>query len=175
MNKFVIGLLIVVFAYYAVVYLIPALRHKIRGKNAAFISPEALEKKIKSDDLLVIDIRDKTEFYNLYGHIDRAINLPCDELKLRLAETADRLAGFKETPVVVVGLRARDQTARAAKGPAVPVRGIPAFAEPHHADPGGTLVCLVARLQLNDHHSLGHSHQSGSRAGERRFGRRPRR
>ena len=105
MNKFVIGLLIVVFAYYAVVYLIPALRHKIRGKNAAFISPEALEKKIKSDDLLVIDIRDKTEFYNLYGHIDRAINLPCDELKLRLAETADRLAGFKETPVVVVGLR----------------------------------------------------------------------
>ncbi len=105
MNKFAIVLLSVVFVYYATVYLIPALRRKIRGKNAAFVAPADLEKKIKSDDLLVIDIRDKNEFYNLYGHIDRAVNLPCDELKLKLAETADRLAGFKETPVVVVGLR----------------------------------------------------------------------
>lgn len=31
--------------------------------------------------------------------------MPCAELKLRLAETADRLAGFKQTPVVIVGLR----------------------------------------------------------------------
>lgn len=105
MNKFAIVLLSVVFVYYATVYLIPALRRKIRGKNAVFVAPADLEKKIKSDDLLVIDIRDKAEFYNLYGHIDRAVNLPCDELKLKLAENADRLAGFKETPVVVVGLR----------------------------------------------------------------------
>ncbi|HBO59336.1 MAG TPA: hypothetical protein DD624_05450 [Alphaproteobacteria bacterium] len=105
MNSFAIGLLVVVFAYYAVVHLIPALRRKIRGKNAVFVLPRDLEKNMKSKDLLIIDIRGKNEFYGLFGHIDGAINLPCAELKLRLAETADRLAGFKQTAVVVVGLR----------------------------------------------------------------------
>ena len=105
MNSFVIGLIAVVLAYYAVVYWIPALRRKIRGKNAVFIPPRDLEKRMKDKDLLVIDIRSKNDFCDLFGHIDRAVNLPCDELKLRLAETADRLAGFKEISVVVVGLR----------------------------------------------------------------------
>ena len=53
MNKFAIGLLVVVFAYYAVVHLIPALRRKIRGKNAAFIAPADLEKKIKKDRIKI--------------------------------------------------------------------------------------------------------------------------
>lgn len=105
MNNFVIGLIVVVLAYHAVVHLIPALRRKIRGKNVVFISPRDLEKNMKNKDLLIIDVRSKSEFYGLFGHVDGAINMPCAELKLRLAETADRLAGFKQTPVVIVGLR----------------------------------------------------------------------
>lgn len=55
--------------------------------------------------MLLIDIRSPSEFYNMFGHIDGAINLPFAEFMIRINETADRLAGFKEIPVVIIGLR----------------------------------------------------------------------
>ena len=78
----------------------------MRGPGVISIDPKDLEKKIASKtDLLMIDIRPKANFYDMFGHIDNAINLPFEQFMLRLNETADRLAGFKETPIVIIGLR----------------------------------------------------------------------
>ncbi|MGN0905246.1 MAG: rhodanese-like domain-containing protein, partial [Alphaproteobacteria bacterium] len=84
---------------------IPYIRRMRRG-NVIYIEPKDLERKIaEGTDLLMIDIRPESDFYDMFGHIEGALNLPFEQFMVRLNETADRLAGFRETPVVLIGLR----------------------------------------------------------------------
>ncbi len=107
MNANFTNVLIAVIAVFCLfTYIIPYIRRLMRGPGVIYIDPKDLEKKIASKtDLLMIDIRPKANFYDMFGHIDNAINLPFEQFMLRLNETADRLAGFKETPIVIIGLR----------------------------------------------------------------------
>ena len=107
MNGNFINFLIALIALYCFLfYIYPYFRRLLRGRNVIYIDPKDLEKQMsEKKDMLLIDIRDSSEFYNMFGHIDGAINLPFKEFMIRINETADRLAGFKETPIVIIGLR----------------------------------------------------------------------
>ena len=99
-------LIVALAAYCFMRFVYPRLKRMLRGRNVAYIEPKDLEKKLSAkEDLLLIDLRTQGEFYNMFGHIDHAINLPFGEFMIRISETADRLAGFKDTPVVLTGLR----------------------------------------------------------------------
>ncbi len=87
-------------------YVYPYLRRLLRGKEVLYIEPKLLEEYLsKKKDMLLIDIRPKADFYDMFGHIDKAINLPFNEFMKRINDVADSLAGFKETPIVLIGLR----------------------------------------------------------------------
>lgn len=117
MNGTFVNFLIAAIAVYCVLfYIYPYLNRLMRGKNVIYIEPKELEEALgKKKDILMIDIRTRSEYYNMFGHIDGAINLPYAEFMTRLSETADRLAGFKETPVVIIGLRDENNVFKAYK------------------------------------------------------------
>ena len=106
MNETFINFLVTGLAAFCLVfYIIPYITRLLRG-NVIYIEPKDLDEKIKSgEDLLMIDIRPGIDFTDMLGHIDGAVSLPYDILKTKLMETADQLAGFKDTPVVIIGLR----------------------------------------------------------------------
>lgn len=105
-NNFFIALAVLVFVYFFIVRFIPAIRHKIYGKNVNFINPIELDKMFSDKkELLVVDIRSESEFYNLFGHIDHAINLPYNKFVLRFNEISDNLSDFKDVSIVIVGLQ----------------------------------------------------------------------
>lgn len=92
--------------YFFVLYGYPYIRRLMRGKGVTYVEAEVLEKQIsEKKDMLMIDIRSSVNFYGMFGHIDKAVNLPFEALMHRINETADRLAGFKETPIVIIGER----------------------------------------------------------------------
>ena len=100
--------------YFFVLYGYPYVRRLMRGKDVVYIEPEVLEKQLsEKKDVLVIDIRSSVGFYGMFGHIDGAVNLPFEAFMHRINETADRLAGFKETPVVIVGERDENEVFKA--------------------------------------------------------------
>ncbi len=104
-GNFVPFLIVAVAAYFFVMYGYPYLCRRMRGKDVVYIEPEVLEKRIgDKKDMLMIDVRSSVDFYGMFGHIDGAINLPFEAFMERIAETADKLAGFKETPVVIIGI-----------------------------------------------------------------------
>lgn len=117
MNGTFVNFLIAAIAVYCVLfYIYPYLKRLLRGKNVIYIEPKDLEEQIsKKKDILLIDIRTRSEYYNMFGHIDGAVNLPYAEFMTRLSETADRLAGFKQTPVVIIGLRDENNIFKAYK------------------------------------------------------------
>ncbi|MBO4519590.1 MAG: rhodanese-like domain-containing protein [Alphaproteobacteria bacterium] len=95
----------VVALYFILVYAYPYIRRMMRGKGVVYIEPEALEKQMSDKkDMLMIDLRSSVDFYGMFGHIDGAINLPFEAFMNRMSDTADKLVGFKETPVVIIGL-----------------------------------------------------------------------
>ncbi len=105
-GNFVNFLIAAVAVYCLLFYVYPYLKRLLRGRDVIYIEPKALEEQMaQKKDMLLIDIRSPSEFYNMFGHIDGAINLPFAEFMIRINETADRLAGFKEIPVVIIGLR----------------------------------------------------------------------
>ncbi|MGN1080066.1 MAG: rhodanese-like domain-containing protein [Alphaproteobacteria bacterium] len=105
-GNFVNFLIAAIAAYCLLFYVYPYLRRLLRGRDVIYIEPEMLAEQMdKKKDMLLIDVRSSSEFYNMFGHIDGAINLPFSEFMIRINETADRLAGFKEIPVVIIGLR----------------------------------------------------------------------
>lgn len=105
-NKFVYFLIVLFAVYCLFTYLLPYLRRKMRGEGVVYIDPKDLEKKISDKtDMLMIDIRPSVDFYDMFGHIDNAVNLPFEQFMVRLNETDGQLAGFRETPVVIIGLR----------------------------------------------------------------------
>ena len=105
-NNFFIALAVLIFIYFFIVYIVPAFRRKIYGKNVNFITPVELNKLFSSkQELLVVDIRSEGEFYNLFGHIDHAINLPYNKFVLRFNEISDNLTDFKDVTIVIVGLQ----------------------------------------------------------------------
>lgn len=117
MNGTFVNFLIAAIAAYCILfYIYPYLKRLLRGKNVIYIEPKELEEHLsRKKDILMIDIRTRSEYYNMFGHIDGAINLPYAEFMTRLSETADRLAGFKETPVVIIGLRDENTVFKAYK------------------------------------------------------------
>ena len=103
-GNFVPFLIAAVAVYFFLMYGYPYIRRLLRGKGVVYIEPEDLEKRIsEKQDMLMIDLRSSVDFYGMFGHIDGAVNLPFEAFTARIAETADRLAGFKETPVVIIG------------------------------------------------------------------------
>ncbi|MCQ2914163.1 MAG: rhodanese-like domain-containing protein [Alphaproteobacteria bacterium] len=105
-NKFIQLLCVLAFLYFLFVHIIPAFNHKVRGKNVKFVSADDLNKQLsEKQDLLMIDIRTRDEFYNMFGHIDHAINLPYGEFLLKLSENIDSFTDFKNTKIVIIGLR----------------------------------------------------------------------
>ncbi len=105
-GNFINFLIAAIVAYCFLLYVYPYLRRLMRGSGVIYIEPKTLEEHMaKKKDMLLIDLRTPSEFYNMFGHIDGAINLPFKEFMIRINETADRLAGFKETPIVLIGLR----------------------------------------------------------------------
>ena len=105
-GNFVYFLIAAVAVYGLLVYVFPRVKRLLRGRDVVYIDPKVLQEKMaKKEDMLLIDIRTPSEFYNMFGHIDGAINLPFKEFMIRINETADRLAGFKNIPVVIIGLR----------------------------------------------------------------------
>ena len=106
LYKYSLAFVAFVIVYFFVMYGYPYIRRLMRGKNVVYIEPEAVEKQMSAKkDMLMIDLRSSVDFYGMFGHIDGAINLPFEAFMNRINETADKLAGFKETPVVVVGIR----------------------------------------------------------------------
>lgn len=115
-GNFVNFLIAAIAAYCLMFYVYPYLRRLSRGRDVVYIEPETLaEHMAQKKDMLLIDIRTPSEFYNMFGHIDGAVNLPFAEFMIRINETADRLAGFKEIPVVIIGLRDENSVFKAYK------------------------------------------------------------
>lgn len=113
-GNFVPFLIAAVAVYFFVMYGYPYIRRLMRGKDVVYIEPEALKKRMdEKEDLLMIDLRSSVDFYGMFGHIDGAINLPFEAFMNRINETADKLAGFKETPIVIVGLRDESEVFKA--------------------------------------------------------------
>ena len=113
-GNFVVFLIASVTVYFFLMYGYPYVRRRMRGKDVVYIEPQALEKRMsEKKDMLMVDLRSSVEFYGMFGHIDGAINLPFEAFMVRIAETADRLAGFKETPVVLIGLRDENEVFKA--------------------------------------------------------------
>ena len=113
-GNFVPFLIAAIAVYFFLMYGYPYIRRLIRGKGVVYIEPETLEKQIsEKKDMLMIDLRSSVDFYGMFGHIDGAVNLPFETFMVRVNETADKLAGFKETPVVVIGLRDENEVFKA--------------------------------------------------------------
>lgn len=113
-GNFILFLIVAAFVYSFMLYGYPYIRRQMRGKGVVYIEPEALEKRMsEKKDMLMIDLRSSVDFYGMFGHIDGAINLPFEAFMVRINETADRLAGFKETPVVIIGLRDENEVFKA--------------------------------------------------------------
>ena len=117
MNGNFVNFLIAAIAVYCfIAYVYPYLKRLLRGRDVIYIEPKTLAEYIsQKKDMLLIDIRTSSEFYNMFGHIDGAINLPFAQFMIRINETADRLAGFKETPIVIIGLRDENSVSKAYK------------------------------------------------------------
>lgn len=113
-GNFVIFLIISAAVYSFLLYGYPYVRRIMRGKGVVYIEPDALEKQMSSKkDMLMIDLRSSVDFYGMFGHIDGAINLPFEAFMVRINETADKLSGFKETPVVIIGVRDENEVFKA--------------------------------------------------------------
>lgn len=56
----------------------------------------------QGDDVLVLDVRSPREFTGRTGHIAGALNLPLDQLPMRLRDSGPALAPYAATPVYVV-------------------------------------------------------------------------
>lgn len=115
-GNFVIFLIVVITAYSIIAYVYPRFKRLLRGRDVVYIEPKTLEEYMsQKKDMLLIDIRTQAEFYNMFGHIDGAINLPFAQFMIRINETADRLAGFKETSIVIIGLSDENSVFKAYK------------------------------------------------------------
>ena len=113
-GNFIVFLMAAAVVYFFVFYGYPYIRRLMRGKGVVYIEPEDLEKQISAKkDMLMIDLRSSVEFYGMFGHIDGAVNLPFEAFMARINETADKLAGFKETPVVIIGVQDEDNVFKA--------------------------------------------------------------
>ena len=105
----------------------------MRGKSIVYISPQDLDAKIKSHaELVMIDVR--RDFNDKFlGYINGSISLPFERFMVRIGEAADSLAGFKEVPVVIIGIRDENEIFSAYK--ALKARG---FADVRVLDNGIT-------------------------------------
>lgn len=56
----------------------------------------------RGEDLLVLDVRSPKEFTSKGGHVPGALNLPLTDLPMRLRDSGEDLAAFRETPVFVM-------------------------------------------------------------------------
>ena len=111
-SPFLIATVSVIAAIAFLVYAVPLIKRLLRGK-ADYIDPKDLDARLKAhEDMLMIDIR--KEFNDpMLGYINGSVSLPFDRFLSRIAQTADELAGFKDVPVVIIGLRDENDVFRA--------------------------------------------------------------
>jgi len=68
-----------------------------------FVPVDELKTRLdRGDDVLVVDVRTTREFTGRTGHIPGALNLPLDQLPMRLQQSGPELASYAGTPVYVV-------------------------------------------------------------------------
>ena len=111
-SPFLIATVSVIAVITFLVYTVPVVKRLLRGK-VDYIDPKDLDARLKArEDLLMIDIRQ--EFNDkMLGYINGSVSLPFETFLTRIAQTADELAGFKEVPVVIIGLRDENDVFRA--------------------------------------------------------------
>lgn len=78
----------------AVIAFVPRIIKRIHGGDTAWIdAPATLLRLTGPVPLTILDLRSPDEFTGPHGHIPGALNLPLEELKLRLDEVAANLKG----------------------------------------------------------------------------------
>lgn len=70
-----------------------------RPATAAPVTDPATAQRLLRDGALVIDVRSPEEFED--GHVDRAVNVPVQDVGSRLAEIDRLVSGDRSRPVVV--------------------------------------------------------------------------
>jgi len=77
---------------------VPRLFRRFRAKEPAWIEADELQRRLSAgDQLMVIDVREPTEFTAPPGHLPGAINIPLTELARRTPDVARH-----RQPIVVV-------------------------------------------------------------------------
>ena len=84
-------------ALLAVVAFLPRLIGKLR-RGPMLDIPQLKQRLDAGEQMLVLDVRTLEDFAGEQGHIDAAINIPLEELAMRLAEISD----YQERPVIIV-------------------------------------------------------------------------
>jgi uncharacterized membrane protein YdjX (TVP38/TMEM64 family) len=96
-------------ALLAVVAFLPRLIGRLR--RGSMVDVTQLKQRLDAgEDILVLDVRTPEDFVGEQGHIERAINIPVEELGARLAEISD----YQQRPVIIV-CRTDRKSSRAAR------------------------------------------------------------
>ncbi len=91
LNHYILSLGLVIVTYLLIQDLLDSVFIKF-----SWISPLQVVAKLNQEDVLIIDVREPTEFTQ--SHIDKAVNTPLSSLNERLA----KLEAHKKTPVVII-------------------------------------------------------------------------
>jgi rhodanese-related sulfurtransferase len=80
-----------------------------------FAPPNELKEKMeRRDDVLVLDVREPSEYTDDLGHIPGALNVPLSSLSNKIEALKPDLMAYKDTPVYVV-CRTSNRSASAAR------------------------------------------------------------
>lgn len=80
-----------------------------------FVKPRELKARLDArDDVLVVDVRNPSEFTDDLGHVPGALNVPLSNLSTKLEQLQPRLTPYADTPVYVV-CRTANRAASAAR------------------------------------------------------------
>lgn len=68
-----------------------------------YVKPDVAKSQLDDDaNTLVVDVRSPSQFTNKEGHIKDALNLPLIDLMGRIKQIKADLAGYADTPVLIV-------------------------------------------------------------------------
>ena len=104
-SVFLYALLFLASVWIFYFHVLPFVRRLIRGKSVAYIAPKDLDLKIKSHaEMVMIDLR--TDYNDrVLGFINGTVSLPFAKFMNKIVNDADALAGFKQVPIVLIGIR----------------------------------------------------------------------
>lgn len=102
-NDNYISVAIVIIILLAYIYVYPKVKRYLRG-DLPYLKVDDLKKDIdENKDLLLIDVRSKSEFEGILGHIEEAVNIPIKALKEKLEKLSHEKPNSKDARVVFMG------------------------------------------------------------------------